>query len=70
MTTGLTYFFIICVTVITLYATHEICQLIRQKMMMSGPCKALTKLKKDVLTLRLEVHALRRYLIRSFRDAG
>ena len=69
MTTGLTYFFIICATVVIIYSVHEICRLIRQRMLMLGPCKSLKTLKKEVTALQIEMRWIRKYIVRLINDA-
>lgn len=52
LTTGQTYFYILCQTALIGYVCHLIFNIIRIKMINDGPCKKLKETQKEITEVR------------------
>lgn len=72
MITGSTcfsFFCIGCATISSIVFIREVCELIRQKMVMKGSCKELKMLRREVTILRAEVTSARRAALSAYAKA-
>lgn len=62
LTSGQTYFYILCGTATVIYTVNWICTLIKIKLVNNSPCKRLKQLEQSYLNLKVEVFRLRKKL--------
>lgn len=62
LTSGQTYFFILCMTIAVIYTVNWICTIIKIKTINNGPCKKLKQLEQAYLNLKMELHWIRKRL--------